>query len=142
MKDIYFWGSFFATTSLLTSSLLAQQPLSPSSAPTHKNMHRVTNGITSDQTAYYKMFKNRYPEEFTVSINGKPLASGSSIETKDPLVEVTYEYRWKTPWGAKTGKHTAHFQLNTQKKQHTLTFEGWKKKKRLALENAQELDDQ
>lgn len=86
----------------------------------------IKNGITKHDIGYQKLGW-RYPDQFTVTINGEKLFDfdGKKIDQKDIILKnnpkdliVRYSYTWHAPWpwGTKKGSKTARFALDPQKK--------------------------
>lgn len=80
-----------------------------------------------------------YPERLAISINGKPIEQGGSIEIPASEKTMTVRYDYSFAKGFRTGAKEITFELNSQKKDYFLNF-SWQDKWRVSAPGALPLE--
>jgi hypothetical protein len=108
----------------------------------------IKNGVTKEAIGYQKMGM-RYPDSFTLTVNGTPLfvKEGEIITdhkelplpANQPLV-IKYDYTWYAPWpwGTKKGSKSVTFKANAANKEPlSIQFtSNWKEEERIVVTGA------
>ena len=118
-----------------TANTKKKQPIAPKTK-------KVTNSISPNDLGYYQLFSTHYPEEFTLTVNGKAIKNGESIEVKENKLTIKYEYSWKVPFGKRTGAKEVTFEIPKDKNEVEITFAGWKASERILISQAKKLSDE
>lgn len=103
------------------------------------NHYTITNGITKEMTGYEFWKTKYYPDRLAISINGKSIDSGASLEipTSDKTVSVRYDYSFANGW--RTGAKEVLLELSPGIKSYCLNF-SWHDNWRIKAEGAQPKD--
>lgn len=103
---------------------------------TTQNHYTITNGITKEMAGYEFWKTKYYPDRLAVSVNGKAIDSGTSLEipTSDKTVSVRYDYSFAGGW--RTGAKEVLLELSPGIKSYCLNF-SWHDKWRIKAEGAQ-----
>lgn len=99
------------------------------------NYYTITNNITKDMTGYEFWKTKYYPDQLSISINGKPFESGTSVTIPDTQTTMTVRYDYSFAKGFKTGAKEIVFELSPHKKSYALSF-SWYDKWRITADGA------
>lgn len=102
----------------------------------------ISNRITPKSLGVKKFLFSYEPKKFTLFVNGTKLKPDEHAAITSDILEVEYEYLWKTPVGKKAGRKKARFKIDPNQQQATITFAGWHEKNRILVDGAQQLDDE
>lgn len=103
---------------------------------------KITNAITKKDIGYKYLFVNRYPEKFTITVNGKELKSGESTTISDTdTFETGYSYEWWAPWQIYKGSGTKKYRIPENVNEVQITFTNWHNPARIAVAKAQLIDE-
>lgn len=100
-----------------------------------QNHYTITNGITKKMTGYEFWGITYYPDRLAISLNGKPLQEGNSIEIPNTQKTVTVRYDYSFAKGFRKGAKEMCFELSPERKAYLLNF-SWYNTNRITAEGA------
>lgn len=95
----------------------------------------IINGITKKMTGYEFWGTTYYPDRLAISLNGKPIEEGTSIEIPDNSKTITVRYDYSFAKGFRKGAKEICFELCPEKKSYLLNF-SWYNQDRITAEGA------
>lgn len=104
----------------------------------HGSLNRpitITNNITKEMTGYEFWKAKYYPDRLAISINGKILDTGCSIDIPETEKMVTIRYDYSFACGVRTGAKEITFELSPEKRSYDLNF-SWHDTWRIIAEGA------
>lgn len=117
------WTGMFLTVSCMVTCAHTTKPFT------------ITNGITKEMTGYEFWKTKYYPDSLAISINGRPVEIGSSVEIAQNDKTVTVRYDYSFAKGFRKGAKEMLFELNPDKKEYLLNF-SWYHDDRITAEGA------
>jgi hypothetical protein len=117
--------------------LVTQEPVSMSKQSTHT----ITNSITRKDIGYSYLFAKRYPDVFTIKVNGKELKFGESTDISSDTFEGSYYYEWHAPWKVYSGSGSKQYRAKPGIHTLQIKFLDWHNPDRIQISNAELLKD-